>query len=304
MGIYYDAGRRDIVINYEPTNYKTDYDTNRPINYVLEYGPKNQVSRRLGGKQRRTELGLEQNAKIYEVRPDGSKKAVYDKTFTVWGIVSEHEERLQKLKSEAQKEANSKNQQVAQNRNLNKQGADFNAQNAAKNAANQAANNKYNQFRNTALSARGGDYVAVRDAIRRVGIGNENVFKDFYRGTKLQTWNTNLGAKPPYGSFNGSWYLNAYGDVKNVWDNAVRNDDIDITERYGGNSNIFALAHYTNNGQYENRRGNPVENTTRANQYAETPPTDAEIQDIRNKQLGVDLDTQTQRLLSVPEIAA
>jgi hypothetical protein len=322
MGIYYDAGRKNIVINYEPTNYKTNYDTNRPIDYVTEDSGWEQYSYE-DEDYRRT--AIRKTVKIFEIRPNGSRRQVFSETFESPGRIDEdsgrtiiYSERNQDRFDSFNSRAGNKSlelrggldeKKIKENKKLNKQGAQFNSQNAAKNAANQATNNKYNQFRNTALSARGGDYVAVRDAIRRIGIGNENVFKDFYRGTKLQKWNTNLGAKPPYcppdgPCFNGSWYLNTYGDVKNVWDNAVRNEDIDITERYGGNPEVFALAHYTNNGQYENRRGNPAEDTTRANQYAETPPTDAEIQDIRNKQLGVDLDTQTQRLLSVPEIAA
>ena len=317
MGIYYDAGQKDIVINYEPTNYKTDYDANKPEKYEVEY------SDYYSGETIRTRVKsgeivktyVKRDANIIGIRPDGTRTVVETLTLNTRGRYDDEEERWiiydpydDDPEGEFESDVEDRFDYIARNVNnnikSNKQSAGFNRDNAAKNAANQTTNNKYDQFRNTALSAKGGDYVTVRDAIKKIDIGNEDVFKDFYRGTKLQTWNTNLGAKPPYGSFDGSWYLNAYGDVKNAWNNAVANDDIDITERYGGNSNVFALAHYTNNGQYENRRGNPTEDTERANKYAETPPTDAEIQDIRNKQLGVDLDTQTQRLLSVPEIAA
>ena len=316
MGIYYDANKKDIVINYEPTNYKTDYDANKPIDYVVEKSDFKEVTKE--DSEGRELTYITQTANIVEIRPDGSRKVVetlnletpgrYDEDYGNngrWLFYDKDDENAELDWEEkiinAQYEYNKKTEA---NKKSNEQNAKFNSDNAAKNAANEATNNKYNQFRNTALTAKGGDYVAVRDAIRNIGIGNEDVFKDFYRGTKLQKWDINLGAKPPYGSFDGSWYLKNYKDVKNTWDNAVANDDIDITERYGGNANVFALAHYTNNGQYENKRGNPGEDTERANQYIETPPTDAEIQDIRNKQLGVDLDTQTQRLLSVPEIAA
>jgi hypothetical protein len=86
------------------------------------------------------------------------------------------------------------------------------------------------------------------------------------------------------------------------WASAVANDDIDITQRYGENG--FYLQHYTTQGKPAGLRGNKAEVTAAANEYLETPPTDADLQAARTLQLGVDTDTQTERLLNIPAVAS
>ena len=50
-------------------------------------------------------------------------------------------------------------------------------------------------------------------------------------------------------------------------------------------------------------RGNKEEDTAAANSYTEKTPTDADIQMIRDKQLGVNQGTITERLLNIPEVS-
>lgn len=158
-------------------------------------------------------------------------------------------------------------------------------------------------------STAGGDYVQQRDRIRNLpGLDDttkqrlEDYYKIFYRTEKLQRWDEGLGAKPQYGDFDPKYYKSINPDIAEKWKFAVANDDIDITERYSEGS--YYLQHYTNQGKPAGMRGNAAEETTAANQYLERKPTDADIQAARNIQLGVNTDTQTDRLLAVPAVAA
>jgi hypothetical protein len=208
-------------------------------------------------------------------------------------------------------EFNHKNGQGASNNETNKQRAQWNAAARALNTKNAQINSAYDAVINTAGSTEGGDYVARRNALRNALTNAsavvdtqdlEDQFKEFYRDQKLESWDTNLGAKPPYGEFDGTYYGNEYTNVSDTWNNAVRDDNIDITERYGS-PNSYYLYHYTTRGKKAGNRGNPVEATAQANAYIEKKPTDQEIQQLRDRQLGVDLDTSSERLLEVPYIA-
>jgi hypothetical protein len=171
-------------------------------------------------------------------------------------------------------------------------------------------NEAYRQVLSIVNSTKGGDYVDQRQAIRNIqnidsGLKNtlENYYKAYYTTEKLQTWNSNLGAKPPYGTFDASYYKSLSPQAAQQWANAVANDDVDITQRYG-NENTFYLQHYTNIGKPSGLRGNRAEELAASRQYVERKPTDADLQNVRNIQLGIDADTQSDRLLSVPQIAA
>jgi len=184
-----------------------------------------------------------------------------------------------------------------------------NAANTALNAANTQKNTAYNTVLGTANSTNGGDYVTQRQQIRNLtGVTAEekqrleDYYKTFYSTEKLQTWDANLGAKPPYGDFDPNYYKGINPDVEQKWKAAVANDDIDITQRYS--ENTYYLQHYTSQGKPAGLRGNPTEITTASNRYLETGPTDSDIQAARSLQLGVDTDTQTSRLLSVPQVAS
>jgi hypothetical protein len=168
---------------------------------------------------------------------------------------------------------------------------------------NEATNTLYDKAETTARASRGGDYVAQRNALSGLGATDavKATFKDFYRDQKLQSWDANLGAKPAYGDFDPNYYKTQNPTIQQQWQNAVANDDIDITERY--NENSFYLQNYTTQGKPAGLRGNAAEVTKASNAYLENPPTDADLQAVRDLQLGVDTATQSQRLLNIPEIA-
>lgn len=184
-----------------------------------------------------------------------------------------------------------------------------NASNAAINQTNTYKNQAYDTTIATANSTRGGDYTTQRQVLRNIGNVDpalkkdlEEQYKTFYKTEKLQTWDTNLGAKPLYGDFDPKYYKQVNPQVEEAWKNAVANDDIDITERYGENG--YYLQHYTTQGKPAGLRGNAPEATSAAQKYVETRPTDQDLQAVRTLQLGIDTATQTDRLLNIPEIAA
>jgi hypothetical protein len=179
----------------------------------------------------------------------------------------------------------------------------------ATNNLNTAKNTAYDKTIAVANSTKGGDYVNQRDLIRNIqGLDDqtkktlEDYYKAFYTTEKLQQWDSNLGAKPPYGTFDPNYYKTQNPTVAQQWAAAVANDDIDITQRYGENG--YYLQHYTNVGKNSGFRANAAENLEAAKQYIETRPTDEDLQNARDLQLGIDTDTQTQRLLNTPEISA
>lgn len=194
-----------------------------------------------------------------------------------------------------------------------------NQDNEKLNKRNTALNNAYNTVLATANSTVGGDYVAQRDGflnaplnfaeagipqaeVDKIKADLTNQYKLFYQTEKLQPWDSNLGAKPPYGTFDSKYYKENNPVVAQQWADAVAKDDIDITERYGETN--FYLQHYTTQGKPAGARGNAPEETIAAKQYVETKPTDKDIQDARDLQLGVDTTTQTNRVLNIPEVAA
>jgi len=147
------------------------------------------------------------------------------------------------------------------NTQLNQQGAQYNAEATKKNQA-------YDSTVSLASTTKGGDYVQVRDRLRQLGVDAgtlaslEDSYKSFYRTEKLQQWDTALGAKPPYGTFDSAYYKAQNPTVADAWKNAVANDDIDITERYGENG--YYLQHYTTQGKPAGLRGNAAAVTSAA----------------------------------------
>jgi hypothetical protein len=164
-------------------------------------------------------------------------------------------------------------------------------------------NNSIPTIKSVIGSTQGGDYVQQRDTLRKLGIdGLEEQFKNFYRTEKLQTWDTALGSKPPYGDFDPDYYKTSNPTVAADWQKYVDNDDIDVTERYGEEG--FYLSHYTNTGKASGLRGNAAEEKEHVNQYIEKKPTDDDIQAVRDKQLGVDNQSYVDRIIGIPEVAA
>ena len=192
----------------------------------------------------------------------------------------------------------------------NKYNADLNARNLETNTENTTKNAAYDKTYQAATTAKGGDYVAQRELIRSLeGIDDklkstlENNFKASYLTEKLQAWDGDkLGAKPAYGDFDPSYYVKQNPNLKAQWETYKANDDVDVINRYGENG--YYLQHYTQQGKPAGFRGNAAETTAAANQYLEKKPTDQDIQAVRSLQLGADTETQTSRLLAVPEIKA
>ena len=199
--------------------------------------------------------------------------------------------------------------------NYEKQLTEYNQDTAKADTRNKADD----LFAQVKASTAGGDYVKQRDILKNKDLGLEAAgfskaeadsikntmlydYKTFYTQNKLQTWDSNLGAKPPYGVFDAAYYKAQNPVAAQQWQSAVANDDIDITQRYGENG--FYLNHYTTQGKPAGARGNKTEELAAAKQYVERKPTDIELQQARTIQLGVNTDTQTERLLKVPEVAA
>ena len=98
-------------------------------------------------------------------------------------------------------------------RKIDKLYAEENKKTTALNVANQAKNDAYDKTLAIANTTRGGDYVAQRESIRNLpGLDEttksrlETYYKAFYQTEKLQSWNSALGAKPPYGDFDAAYY--------------------------------------------------------------------------------------------------
>ena len=68
-------------------------------------------------------------------------------------------------------------------------------------------------------------------------------------------------------------------------------------------SNNFYLQNYTTQGKPAGLRGNASEATKASDAYLEKTPTDADLQAVRDLQLGINTTTQSQRLLNIKEIA-
>jgi hypothetical protein len=271
MGISYDPPSKKWNVVYEKTDYKTDYpiDTSAMptlAEYGLVYPGKTLNAQRWNAQKDKQNAA--KNARLYAA-------------MKVWDT----------------------------NQELNKKYSTLNADNTALNQQNTYKNQAYDNTVATASSTRGGDYTTQRQLIRNTQnidstLKNtlETYYKAFYSTEKLQQWDSTLGAKPPYGTFDPTYYKTQNPAVSQQWASAVANDDIDITQRYGENG--FYLQHYTTQGKPTGARGNKAEVTAAANQYLEDTPTDTDLQAARTLQLGVDTDTQTERLLNIPAVAS
>jgi hypothetical protein len=268
MGISYDPPSKKWNVSYEKVDYKVDNPTDAPTNLSVNNFKTIYVWSKLSGGNTpvpREVVDSDLNVKNTKINKDN-------------------------------KDLN------ALNSKLNIDNTDLNQQNTYKNQA-------YDKTVAVASTTKGGDYTAQREAIRNIanvdsGLKStlENYYKAFYSTEKLQQWDPKLGAKPPYGEFDSSYYKTQSPAAAQQWASAVANDDIDITQRYGESG--FYLQHYTTQGKPAGLRGNKAETTAAANEYLETPPTDADLQAARTIQLGVDTDTQTERLLNIPAVAS
>ena len=191
-----------------------------------------------------------------------------------------------------------------------------NADSSSLNAQNSKKNNFYNNVSNIITGTNNNQYtyLQAKDAIAKAasdaGVPAEELdkmvsetgnFRTFYANEKVPRWDTALGAKPLYGAFDAKYYKEQRPDAENAWRNAVNQDDLDVIQRYDENS--FYLQDYSTTGKAQGIRGNRAEITQASNAYLEKTPTDADLQAVRDLQLGVNTATQTDRLLNIPEIA-
>ena len=183
----------------------------------------------------------------------------------------------------------------------NQQLARINAENTTLNELNIKKNTAYNKVVATASTAQKGGYLSQRQGIRNLEVDEttrkelETSYRQFYVNEKLDKWDPALTSKPLYGDFNPKYYKDNYSDVADAWKGYVANDDVDVVERYGENG--FYANHYTNSGKAEKRRANAAEIAEETKKYKELKKTDAEIQAIRDQQLGLNTATQASRLM-------
>jgi len=331
MGIFYDPPSKKWQVTEEKTDYETQHQT------VFELLPENlneqlpTTSQQLVQKSRQvmvtvpktTYQSVQQSKQVYDSysktyktvyewvsKPVTTyqqewKTEYYNDWVTVENPINIEQNYINSILNAQNKKANQINETTKQsNIALNKKNEDLNIANTNK-------NNAYKTTVAAASGTRGGDYVTQRQLLKDIaadpGITDEfkknleQNFKNFYRTEKLETWDANLGAKPEYGDFDPTYYKTQNPTVAEQWKSAVANDDIDVTERYGENN--FYLQNYTTQGKPAGMRGNASEVTKASNAYLETPPTDADLQAVRDLQLGIDTKTQSQRLLNIPEIA-
>jgi hypothetical protein len=298
MGISYDPPSRKWNIKYEKTDNKTDLPVVNTVSRNVKVITKKEFVQGAGYKVTGTKdvpLTIPINANLEEIKSALKKAGVEEVPYYISGMGLEHE--LQGLQAE---------QESTQKTNI--YNADLNETNLKTNTENQAKNAVYDKTRDVATTAKGGDYVTQREIIRSLeGIDDklkstlENNFKASYLTEKLQAWDgEKLGAKPAYGDFDASYYVKQNPDLKAQWESYKANDDVDVINRYGENG--FYLQHYTQQGKPAGLRGNAAETTAVANQYLEKKPTDKDLQSVRDLQLSADTDTQSARLLAIPEI--
>jgi hypothetical protein len=311
MALSYDPGSRKWNVSYEKTDNKTDYSTDNKTTKRIYVATDWVPSGSRGGNYKRV---LFSDAPIAEIRGkrwagtmDIDRDATESSIKEALGVTTRLGLQTFRVLSGSLEET--KKKIVEQDAAINKAYEDLNTANTATNKSNEVKNTAYDKTVALASNTKGGDYVSQRDTIRNIqGLDDqtkktlEDYYKAFYSTEKLQQWDSKLGAKPPYGEFDSSYYKTQSPAAAQQWASAVANDDIDITQRYGEGG--FYLQHYTTQGKPAGLRGNKAETTAAANEYLETPPTDADLQAARTIQLGVDTDTQTDRLLNIPAVAS
>ena len=173
-------------------------------------------------------------------------------------------------------------------------------------------NNNLKNLRNNvvaiAQNTTGGDYVTQREFIRKLTNDKdlENSFKIFYKNEKLTSWDPSNTAKPPspggLKTLDIAFYKTQVPAAAEEWKQAVKDDNIDITERYNNSEDDFYGAHYTNQGKLNGIRGYAEEATDQATNYVEKP-TDTEKQQIKDTALGqgATFDTLIAKVLGVKE---
>lgn len=253
---YYNNKWNAVSANYEPTDYKTDYPE-----YTTQVVTDGDGSPRIAYN--------EEGSPIYKVDEYGN----YIPQYQYESVPNEDAINTNKL-----------------NAIKNEDNKKYNDSLAKKDAV-------FNKVLAIASNSKGGDYLSQKSAIQNLGgeiaaagLNANDVlgaYNNFYKAEKIGAgWDVSLGAKPPAGDFDANYYLSQNPNVKAQWDQAVAQGDLDITEQYK-NPAAFALSNYTFVGKPAGKRGNKEEELKAAKEYLEKKPTDADIQGIKNKQLGI-----------------
>jgi len=311
MALSYDPGSRKWNVSYEKTDNKTDYPTDNKTTKRIYVATDWVSSGTIQGTTYKrvlfsdapiAEIAGQRWAGTMDIDRDATESSIKE----ALGVTASGPQAFMVISGSL---AETKKKIVEQDATMNKAYEDLNTANTATNKSNEVKNAAYDKTVALANNTKGGDYVSQRDTIRNIqGLDDqtkktlEDYYKAFYSTEKLQQWNPKLGAKPPYGEFDPSYYKTKNPAVAQQWASAVANDDIDITQRYGENG--FYLQHYTTQGKAAGIRGNKAEVTAAANQYLEQGPTDADLQAARTLQLSVKTKTQTDRLLNIPAVAS
>jgi hypothetical protein len=185
------------------------------------------------------------------------------------------------------------------------------------NIANANKNTAYDKVLKIANNTTGGDYVTQRGLIRKLTEGDgaidkdtqkelEDSFKYFYKNEKLTSWDPSTSVKPPspggLKTLDTAFYKTQVPAAAEEWKQAVKDDNIDITERYNNSEDDFYNAHYATQGKLNGIRGYAEEATDQATNYVEKP-TDTEKQQIKDTALGQGetFDTLIAKVLGVKE---
>jgi len=300
MGLTYSANDKKWNVSYE----KTDYPTDKPVYDTMEVWAKQE--KKTGSQKGQSfqftvttdySVGINKNkdpnkgwVKLGDIPVNYSKEDL-QKYQTTLGNFQDLAFSASKASSEIQS-----NNQIHQY---------INDENKKLNEENEALNANYDKGLLVISSTKGGDYLTQIEALKELNIKDiQDNFDTFYITEKITP--VTLKAedyKPLYGDFDATYYAKENPSVAEKWDTAVENGDLDITERYTNKQNFLA-SHYALQGKKAGKRGNAPEKTKYADEYIEKKPTDKDLQEVRDLQLGINTDSQTDRILKVPEIAA
>jgi hypothetical protein len=142
-----------------------------------------------------------------------------------------------------------------------------NTANSKKNEEAAKVNSLYKTIDTYAKVAEPGMYLDAKKAIDSSDVDDaikknaKTAFNSFYTTKVVSPWDTSSGAKVPFEGFENTirfdpeYYSGTTSgkSAREVWDNAVKNEDLDVLGRYP-NYEAYALWHYSNIGQNDAKK--------------------------------------------------
>ena len=139
--------------------------------------------------------------------------------------------------------------------------------NETKNTIAENNNSLYRTIEGYSKVAEPGKYLQYKQTIDNAGVDQSikdsarTAFDLFYKDKVVSLWDTSQGSKVPFEGFENTIRFDPgyYGTTpsgkgaKEVWDNAVKNGDLDVLGRYP-NYEAYALWHYSNIGQNDAKK--------------------------------------------------